>query len=81
MIENVEFISTLATIIIAAVAVSGLVLRSIDRVDRRIDSLDRRIDSLDTRVSGLEKAMERRVSTLEGYLLRHVYGDNPPPPG
>ena len=51
--ENFEFISTLATIIIAAVAVSGLVLRSIDRADRRIDSLD-------TRVSGLEMAMARR---------------------
>ena len=59
MIEDVDFISTLAPII-ATVAASGLVLHNIDRVDRCIDGLDHRIDSLDTRVSGLDKAMPHR---------------------
>ncbi|MDE2816193.1 MAG: hypothetical protein OXM03_13260 [Chloroflexota bacterium] len=58
--------------IIAAVAASGLALCSIDRIDRRIDSLD-------SRMSRLERVMDRRVSTLEGYLLRHVFSGTPPP--
>ena len=54
--ENYEFISTIAAVIIAAAAVGGLVLRIEVRLGERMTALEQRV----SRIEGL----------LEGYFLQ-----------
>lgn len=77
---NYEFIGTLATIIIASVAVIGLILR----MDGRISGLERRMDA---RISDLERLvyeLGERVARFEGLLegyfasVRGSDADTPP---
>lgn len=79
---NYEFVGTLATIIIASVAVIGLILRMDSRItaqgeqlNQRIDDLARdvngRIDVLNGRIDALSSrvdALSERVSRIEGLL-------------
>lgn len=77
---NYEFIGTLATIIIASVAVIGLILR----MDGRISGLERRMDArisdLERRVYELGERVARIEGLLEGYFasVRGSDADTPP---
>ena len=55
---------------------SGLILYTLQRLDKRIDSLDKRMDSFDTKIDSLSKDVGRlseRVARVEGILERPVY--------
>lgn len=87
---NYEFIGTLATIIIASVAVIGLILRMdgrISRLERRMDGriteLERRVSDLGSRVSELGERVARIEGLLEGYFasVRGSDADTPPTRG
>ena len=61
---NYEFIGTLATIIIASVAVIGLILRMDGRMSRLEQRMDGRMAGLEQRMDGRITDLERRVSDL-----------------
>ena len=70
--DGIQFFSLLATIIIAAAAIGGLIMAQIRALDRhfelRFSELDQRISELSQRFAGLEQRfaeLETRVSALE----------------
>ena len=86
-----EFVSTLATIVIASVAIVGLILRmdarmsrleqrmtrQDERINGRIDALNGRIDTLGIRVDGLSERVSRIEGLLEGYFIRERSDGSP----
>ncbi|MCY4362916.1 MAG: hypothetical protein OXE42_12155 [Gammaproteobacteria bacterium] len=71
-------------IIAVGIALGGMMLTLLQRLDKRIDGLDKRIDGLDKRIDGLDKRignLEKEVvalkATVETFFRVRI---DPPPP-
>ena len=75
--ENYEFWGTIATIVLAAVAIIGFVARGQENLRMEIREINSRLSSLEMRVSNLEQRVARLEGLFEGLrdLLRHRDSD------
>ena len=70
----------LATIILATIALAGLILRQGSQINARLDKLDERMATFETRMNNFEQRLSRLEATLETlFRLRAIPPIDPPP--